>query len=164
MFDKSSLLPFDPQSINQSINQSSFHMFVFINLVDFLSPWEPVGRSLGSLGGPPGGPGRPKLLGPVMVERPRDTFKFRVDFCLLFFWFLVRFGGPLGLPFGSQDGLKSVQDRSRRLLKRHFDEKSDFSRNSTFYNAFCTFWTPRWSSRGPKIAPRGLQEDPSDDL
>ena len=66
-------------------------MFVFINLVDFLSPWEPVGRSLGSLGGPPGGPGRPKLLTPeravspvAMAERPRDTFKFHVDFYVLF--------------------------------------------------------------------------------
>ena len=66
-------------------------MFVFINLVDVLSPWEPVGRSLGSLGRPPGEPGRPKLLGSEMVmgpramaERPRDTFKFRVDFLLVF--------------------------------------------------------------------------------
>ena len=139
-------------------------MFVFSNLVDFLSPWEPVGRSLGSLGGPPGGAGRPKLLASEMGERPRDTFKFHVDFYFLFCWFLVRFGGPLGLPFGSQDGPKSVQDRSRRLSKPHFVEKSDLSRNITFYNAFCTFWTPRWNPSGPKIAPRGLQEDPNDDL
>ena len=59
-------------------------MFVFMNLVDFLSPWEPVGRSLGSLGGPPGGPGRPKLLTPEMAERPRDTFKFHVNFIFFF--------------------------------------------------------------------------------
>ena len=59
-------------------------MFVFSNLVDFLSPWEPVGRSLGSLGGPPGGPGRPKLLGPLMVVAPRVASKFCVDFYILF--------------------------------------------------------------------------------
>ena len=60
------------------------YMFVFSNLVDFLSPWEPVGRSLGSLGGPPGGPGRPKLLGSLMGVAPRVASKFRVEFYVLF--------------------------------------------------------------------------------
>ena len=60
------------------------YMFVFSNLVDLLSPWEPVGRSLGSLGGPPGGPGRPKLLGPLLAVAPWVASKFHVDFNVLF--------------------------------------------------------------------------------
>ncbi len=84
-------------------------MFVFINLVDFLSPWEPVGRSLGPL---LGGLGDPNYYCFWLVWHPGSLPNFVLNLIFFFDGFWSGLGVLLGSLLGTQIGPRSVQDGS----------------------------------------------------
>ena len=140
--------------VNQSINQSSIVMFVFCNLVDFLSlgsllgcswgaPWAPQGSLLGGLGDP-------NYYCHLLLWHPGSL----PNFVLNFIFFFDGLGSSLGGLLGSLLGAKMAPNRS--TIGPDEFQHATFFKNMIFHKIVC--FTILFHIFDPEMEPQRAQD------